>query len=51
MDFLHSLAGILHCYQRFLIDVCGLDGVYLLLEHGYLTVRLLERVLVLLLPL
>jgi len=49
VDFLHGFAGILHGYQCFLVDVCGFDGVYLLFEHGYLAVRLLERVLVLLL--
>ena len=47
----HSFAGVLHSDEGFLIDICGFYGVYLLLEHGYLAVRLLEGVLVLLLAL
>jgi hypothetical protein len=30
MDLLHGFPGILHCVQCFLVDVRGLDGVYLL---------------------
>ncbi len=51
MDFLHGFAGILHSDEGFLVDVCGFDGIDLLLEHGYLPVRLLEGVFVLLLSL
>ena len=49
MNLLHSSAGILHSDEGFLVDVCGFDGVYLLLEHGDLAVGLFEGVLVLLL--
>ena len=49
VDLLHSGTCILHRDESFLVDVCGFDGVDLLLEHGDLTVGLLERVLVLLL--
>ena len=49
MDLLHSGAGILHGDEGFLVDVCGFDGVDLLLEHGDLAVGLFEGVLVLLL--
>ncbi len=42
MDGLHSGAGVLHGGKGFLVDVCGFDGVDLLLEHGYLAVGLLE---------
>lgn len=49
MDLLHGCAGVLHGDEGFLVDVCGFDGVDLLLEHGDLPVGLLEGVLVLLL--
>ena len=49
VDLFHSLAGVLHGDEGFLVDVRGFDGVDLLLEHGYLAVRLLEGMLVLLL--
>ena len=49
MDLLHSCAGILHSNEGFLVDICGFDGVDLLLEHGDLAVGLFEGVLVLLL--
>ena len=49
VDLLHGGAGVLHGDEGFLVDVCGLDGVDLLLEHGDLAVGLFERVLVLLL--
>ena len=49
MDLSHSGAGILHGDEGFLVDVCGLDGVDLLFEHGDLTVGLFKGVLVLLL--
>ncbi len=49
MNLLHSFAGIFHGYERLLIDVCGFDGVDLLLEHRYLAVSLFKGVLVLLL--
>ncbi len=48
MDLLHRCAGVLHCDEGFLVDVCGLDGVDLLLEHRDLAVCLLKGVLVLL---
>ena len=50
VDGLHGRAGVLHSGKGFLVDVCGFDRVYLLFEHGYLAVCLLERVFVLLLP-
>ena len=49
MDLLHCCAGILHGDEGFLVDVCGFDGVDLLLEHGDLPVGLFKGVLVLLL--
>ena len=49
MDLLHGGAGVLHGDEGFLVDVCGFDGVDLLLEHGDLPVGLFEGVLVLLL--
>ena len=49
VDLLHSGASVLHCYESFLVDVCGFDGVDLLLQHADLAVGLLEGVLVLLL--
>lgn len=51
MDLLHRRAGVLHRDEGLLVDVCGLDGVDLLLEHRDLAVCLLEGVLVLLFPL
>ena len=48
MDGLHCCAGVLHGGKGLLVDVCGFDGVYLLLEHGYLARCLFERVFVLL---
>lgn len=48
MDLLHRRAGVLHRDKGFLVDVCGLYGVDLLLEHRDLAVGLLEGVLVLL---
>ena len=51
MDLLHGSAGVLHGDEGFLVDVCGFDGVDLLLEHGDLAVGLFEGVLVLLLAL
>ena len=45
---LHGGAGVLHRGQGLLVDVCGLNRVYLLLEHGDLAVGLFEGVLVLL---
>lgn len=45
---LHCRAGVLHRGEGFLVDVCGFDGVYLLLQHGYLAGRLFEGVFVLL---
>ena len=49
VDLLHGGASILHSDEGFLVDVCGFDGVDLLLEHGDLAVGLFEGVLVLLL--
>lgn len=49
MDLLHGRAGVFHRDEGFLVDVCGFDGVDLLLEHGDLAVGLFEGVLVLLL--
>ena len=49
VDLLHGSAGVLHGDEGFLVDVCGFDGVDLLLEHGDLAVGLFEGVLVLLL--
>lgn len=49
VDLPHSRAGIFHGGEGLLIDVCGFDGVDLLLEHGDLAVGLFEGVLVLLL--
>ena len=49
VDLLHGRAGVLHGDEGFLVDVCGFDGVDLLLEHGDLAVGLFEGVLVLLL--
>ncbi len=49
VDLLHGSAGILHGDEGFLVDVCGFDGVDLLLEHGDLAAGLFEGVLVLLL--
>ena len=49
VDLFHGGASVLHCDEGFLVDVCGFDGVDLLLEHGDLAVGLFEGVLVLLL--
>ena len=49
VDLFHGFAGILHGDEGLLVDVCGFDGVDLLLEHRYLAVGLLEGVFVLLL--
>lgn len=49
MDLLHSRASVLHGDEGFLVDVCGFDGVDLLLEHGDLAIGLFEGVLVCLL--
>ena len=49
MNGLHGRAGVLHRGEGFLVDVGGFDGVYLLLEHGYLARGLFEGVFVLLL--
>ena len=48
VNLLHGLSGILHRDKGFLVDVCGFDGVDLLLEHGDLAVGLFEGLLVLL---
>lgn len=45
---LHRRAGVLHRGEGFLVDVGGFDGVYLLLEHGYLARGLFQGVFVLL---
>ena len=49
VNLLHGFPGILHGDKGLLIDICRLDGIDLLLQHGYLAVRLLEGVLMLLL--
>lgn len=51
VDLFHGCPGILHGHECFLVDVCGFDRIDLLFEHGDLTVGLLKRVLMLLLPL
>ena len=51
MDLFHSFTSILHSDEGFLVNVRRFYGVYLLLQHGYLAVCLLERVLVLFLAL
>lgn len=51
VDRLHGGTSVLHGGEGLLVDVGGLDGVDLLLEHGYLVARLLEGLLVLLLTL
>lgn len=51
VDLLHSLAGLLHGGQRLAVDVGRLDSVDLLLQRPYLGRRLLQVVLVSLLPL
>ena len=42
MNLFHGVASILHREESFLIDVCGLDGVYLVFEHGNLGGSLFE---------
>ena len=49
VDLLHGGPGVLHGDEGFLVDVCGFDGVDLLLQHGDLAVGLFEGALVLLL--
>ncbi len=46
VDLLHRGAGVLHCVERFLVNVGGFDGVDLLLDLAYLGVGLLEGALV-----
>jgi hypothetical protein len=47
MDFLHGLAGVLHSLEGLLVYVCRLYVVNLPLQRHYLTLGLLQRVLVL----
>ena len=51
VDVLHGLTRAAHRGERLLVDVGRLDRVDLVLEHGDLVGRLLERVLVRLLAL
>ena len=46
VDLLHRFAGVVHGQEGFLVDVGGLDGVDLVLEHRYLGRCLFEGVLV-----
>jgi hypothetical protein len=46
VDLFHSGAGLLHCSQGLVVDIRGLDGVYLLLELHNLSCCLLEILLV-----
>jgi hypothetical protein len=41
MDIFHGLSGSLHGVQCLLVDVCGFDTIYLLLDLAYLVIRLL----------
>lgn len=50
MDVLHGLARLLHGQQGFPVDVGRLDGVDLLLQRADLRYRLVETVLMRLLP-
>lgn len=45
MYLLHGLSSLLHCCECLAVDVCRLDGIYLLLESSNLPHRLLEGVL------
>jgi hypothetical protein len=47
---LHGCASVLHCVERFLVDVCGFDAVDFALEGHDLRAGLLEGVFELLLP-
>lgn len=45
MDVLHCGAGVLHCVEGLLVDVCGFDAVDFALERHNLRLRLFEGVL------
>ena len=45
VNIFHSLAGVLHGKQSFLVDVCGLDGIDLIFEHRDLSGGLFKGVL------
>lgn len=46
MDVLHSLTGVLHGEESFLVDVCGFDRVDLIFKHGDLSGGLFKGVFV-----
>ena len=49
MYVLHRFSSLFHRFQRFLVDIRGFDGIYLLLECANLSFGLLEGMFMLLL--
>jgi hypothetical protein len=41
MNVFHGLPGSLHGVQCLLVDICGFDAIYLLLDLAYLVICLL----------